>query len=185
MQTSQSIDLEDRLRERLKGKVLLVGIGNTLRGDDGLGPKIIEALDGKVQAELLDVGEVPESYTGRIISVRPDTIVLIDAVDFGGAPGSAVFLNAGEMAARFPQISTHKISLSVLAQWAEANGTTRVWLLGVQPESLKSQQQLTPTLQNTLELLCDLLKTGTDRVGTGVLAHPCRAKLGSELEVNA
>ena len=57
------------------------------------------------------------------------------------------------MVARFPQISTHKISLGLLAKRAEANGTTKAWLLGVQPESLKPGEELTPAVQATLELL--------------------------------
>jgi hypothetical protein len=89
------------------------------------------------------------------------------------------------MAARFPQISTHKISLGALAQWAEANGGTRAWLLAVQPESIKPGQQLTPTLQKTLELLRDFLKASLGHGGTGVLARPDRVKLGGEIEVHA
>ena len=58
-------------------------------------------------------------------------------MDFGAAPGSVVFLNSREMAARFPQISTHNISLGMLAKCVEAGGKTRAWLLGAQPESLK------------------------------------------------
>jgi hydrogenase maturation protease len=89
---------------------------------------------------------------------RFDNLIFLDAVDFGGEAGSAVLLNSDEMAARYPQISTHKISLGLLAKWAEANGTTKAWLLGVQPESLKPGGELTPTVQATLELLLELVR---------------------------
>jgi hydrogenase maturation protease len=99
-----------------------------------------------------------------------DHLVFLDAVEFGGAPGSVVFLDSGEMAARFPQISTHKISLGVWAMWVEAAGTTKAWLLGVQPESLKPSQSLTPTMQTTLaslrQLLCSLEPLQTKEVAT-------------------
>ncbi len=62
-----------------------------------------------------------------------------------------VLLNSDEMTARFPQISTHKISLGLLAKRVEANGTTKAWLLGVQPESLRPGEELTcpATLMST------------------------------------
>jgi hypothetical protein len=68
-----------------------------------------------------------------------------------------ILLDAEQMAARFPQISTHKISLGLLAKWVEASGKTKAWLLGVQPESLKAAQRLTPVVQETVEALKDLL----------------------------
>jgi hydrogenase maturation protease len=84
-------------------------------------------------------------------------LVFLDAVEFGAAPGSVVFLNSAEMAGRFPQVSTHKIALGVLAQCAETNGSTRAWLLGVQPESLQAGQPLTATMEQTLSVLREYL----------------------------
>ena len=69
-----------------------------------------------------------------------------------------MLLDSDEMAARFPQISTHKLSLGLLAKQVEANGRTKAWLLGVQPESLRPGEELTPAVRATLELLLDLLK---------------------------
>jgi hydrogenase maturation protease len=175
-------DLRQELEQCLTGRVCFMGLGNIDYGDDGFGVCLAEKLIAAGVPDVIIAGTAPDRCMGQAPGF--EHIVFLDAVEFGGAPGAVVFLDSAQMAARFPQISTHKISLGVLAQWAEANGSTKAWLLGAQPESLKSQPHLTPTLQKTLELLCDLLKTGTDRVGTGVLAHPCRAKLGNEMEVN-
>jgi hydrogenase maturation protease len=95
---------------------------------------------------------------GRFAQQGFDHLIFLDVVDFGGAAGSVVLLSSDEIAARYPQISTHKISLGLLAKWAEANGTTKVWLLGVQPESLKSGAELTPAVQAILELLLELVR---------------------------
>jgi hypothetical protein len=66
--------LRDEPKHRLKGKVLLIGIENPLRGDDASGPALIEVLANRVSSDLLDAGEVPESYVGRILEARADTI---------------------------------------------------------------------------------------------------------------
>jgi hydrogenase maturation protease len=81
----------------------------------------------------------------------------VDAVEFGGAAGSAFLVSASEIVCRFPQVSTHKISLGLLAKWVEADRRTKAWLLGVQPRSIAHGGQLTPALETTLNALCDLL----------------------------
>ena len=168
-------DLREQLVQRLPGRICLMGIGNMDRGDDGLGVRLAEAVaanrlssvDGvapqhlKMEAEerisVMVAGTTPERYLGQVTEAGFDHVVFLDAVEFGGAPGSVIFLNAEEMTARFPQVSTHRISLSVLAKWIEASGPTQTWLLGVQPESLKQRAGLSPVVQTTLELLAEWL----------------------------
>jgi len=88
------------------------------------------------------------------------------------------------MAARFPQVSTHKISLGLLARCLEANGRTRAWLLGVQPESLQPGAGLTPAVQNTLKILTELL--GKMAAANPAVAHSAlserRTLLGAPIE---
>ena len=110
------------------------------------------------RSHVVIAGTTPERFVGQVADENFDHVIFLDAVDFGGAPGSVVLLNSDEITARYPQISTHKISLGLLAKWAEANGTTKAWLLGVQPESLKPGGELTPAVRATLELLRELVR---------------------------
>jgi hydrogenase maturation protease len=153
-------NLREQLEQRLQGRVSLMGLGNADYGDDSFGVRLAEELLESVLPQgwrVVVAGNTPERFIGSVADQGCDHLVFLDAVEFGGAPGSAVFLDAQEMTARFPQISTHKISLGLLAKWAEANGTTKAWLLGVQPESLRPGQPLTPTMRRTLEALREML----------------------------
>jgi len=107
--------------------------------------------------EVLVAHTTPERRLARLTDGAFDHILFLDAVDFGGAPGSVVLLEADEIKARFPQISTHRISLGLLAQLVEAGVPTKVRLLGVQPESLKPGHRLSPAVEASLCLLRDLL----------------------------
>ena len=70
------------IRAKIKGKVCIVGIGNIIRGDDGLGPKLIEFLKSRpINADLFDCGTAPENYIFPILSTSCDTVVLVDASD--------------------------------------------------------------------------------------------------------
>jgi len=173
-------NLREEIERHLAGRICFMGLGNVDYGDDGFGVRLAEEFILSGVPDVIVAGTTPDRWMGQVTGF--DHIVFLDAIEFGGEPGAVVFLNSGQMAGRFPQISTHKISLGVLAQWVEASGTTKAWLLGVQAESLKPQRQLTPTLRETLEVLRDLL---THHVGTAAPGCPSERDLGSEMEVNA
>ncbi len=107
-------------------------------------------------------GAEPERYVSRITEGLFDNVIFLDAVEFGGAPGDVVLLNAEEMAVRFPQFSTHKLSLGLLAQLIEAGGVSKAWLLGVQPESLREGGSLSPKVQASVELLARVVRGLSD-----------------------
>src|SRR5574342_1091615 len=66
------------LRARLEGKrVLILGVGNRLRGDDAVGPLLVEHLQGKVDIPLIDAGEVPENYLGPIEESGADMNIIV------------------------------------------------------------------------------------------------------------
>ncbi|HTZ96368.1 MAG TPA: hydrogenase maturation protease [Terriglobales bacterium] len=151
-------DLRQQLGQSLSGRVCFMGLGNIDYGDDGFGVRLAEELTAAGVADVIVAATTPDRWISHFTGF--DHIVFLDAVEFGGAPGGVAFLDSAQVAARFPQISTHKISVQVLARWVELTGTTKAWLLGAQPVSLKPSSQLTPTLQVTLrslrQLLCSL-----------------------------
>jgi len=106
---------------------------------------------------VIVAGSSPDGWLRIVTDMKFDHLVFLDAVEFGAEPGSAVFLDSREIVTRYPQISTHKISLGVLANFIESNGVTKAWLLGVQPESLKQGHEISPTVRKTLNALRELL----------------------------
>ena len=173
-------DLREQLQQCFQGRVCLMGLGNVDYADDGFGVRLVEALakaEGRnprreglggragtgmnlaeCRTQYVIAGTAPERFVGGAGGVGCDHLLFVDAVDFGGTPGSAILLDSEQIIARYPQISTHKISLGLLAKWAEANGTTQAWLLGVQPESLEPGGELTLAVRDTLELLLELVR---------------------------
>jgi hydrogenase 3 maturation protease len=156
-------DLRTQLQQCFLGRFCLMGLGNVDCGDDGFGVRFVEALrDGGMGATndegLLVAGTTPERFIGRVTEGKFEHLIFLDAVQFGGAPGAVIFLNSEEMTSRFPQVSTHKISLGLLAKLVESGGKTKAWLLGVQPESLRPGADLSPSVRGTQELLGGLLQ---------------------------
>jgi len=167
--------LRDQLERCFRQRVCLMGVGNLAYGDGGFGIRLAEALiemrqppaasspddrfpPRKRQAlRIVIAGTVPERFIGQVMQAGCDHLIFLDAVEFGAAPGSVAFLDAAAAIARFPQISTHKISLGTLAKYVESSGPAKAWLLGVQPESVSPGAGLSPAVRETSKSLATLL----------------------------
>jgi hydrogenase 3 maturation protease len=152
----ETAGIEAELRRRLKGRVLLVGAGNTLRGDDGAGPELIALLDGKIDADLVDVGEVPESYFSRILEARADTVVFIDAANFGGAPGDVAVFEAEDIAGC--ALSTHQMPVDLFFRYIKQNGRAELFAVGIQPAQIGFGDPVSPGVEATVLALAELLR---------------------------
>jgi len=158
-------DLREQLRQCFQGRACLMGLGNVDYGDDGLGVYLAKAVAGRLAGlgedalvrNVINAGATPERLIGRVKELEYDHLLFIDAVEFGGEPGSVLLLDDEEMETRFPQISTHKISVNLLAKLIGEDGRTKVRLLGVQPGSLKPGRGLSPAVQKTADMLADVL----------------------------
>lgn len=169
-------DLVRQLKSCLAGNVCFIGIGNVDCGDDGFGVRLAEELQRRRVPNVVLAGTNPEVYLGQVGDRLFDHVLFLDAVAFGGEPGSTVLLNALEIMPRYPQVSTHKISSGLLAQWVESDGKTRAWLLGVEPGSVQPTSSLTGAVQTTLSVLADLLCSCTATQGSRLRAIEPAAK---------
>ena len=151
------LDLPAQLESALSGRVCFVGLGNADYGDDGFGVRLANELIAAGLHDVVIAGAALERSLGSIMDQGFDHVVFLDAVECGAEPGSLILMNTSEIAARFPQISTHKISLQLFAKWIESNGRSRVWLLGVQPESITQGSGVTAAVARTMKIVRDLL----------------------------
>ncbi|GAF74403.1 unnamed protein product [marine sediment metagenome] len=144
------------LKTLLKGKVVIVGIGNTLRGDDGFGPALIAKLKGKVKAACIDAGSAPENYTGKIIKERPETILIVDALHLGKSPGEFEILKKEDIARM--GFSTHDISPNMFIEYLENETQADIYILGLQPKSVSFGEEMSNSVKSALTEIADLIK---------------------------
>ncbi len=150
-------ELRADLRRCLAGRVCLVGVGNVDLGDDGFGVRLAEALDGAGEATVISAGTTPERWVGTIAREGFDSVVFLDAVEVDAPVGSAILLEQEEMAAVYPQISTHKLSLGTLARLIGSQCGSRVWLIGVRPSRLGYGEGLSGEVAGSLDALRALI----------------------------
>lgn len=102
--------------------ILVIGIGNPFRGDDGAGWAVIDALEGKVKAGVKlckqrgDIAELMDLFE------KHSTIYLIDACSMDALPGTWQRLDAhiDPLPPDNPQTSTHGMSISQAIALAKA-----------------------------------------------------------------
>ena len=116
------------------GDVLVIGVGNRERSDDALGPLVLDALAAaglSGHESLGDPGRLMDVWQGR------DSVVVIDAVDGAGPPGTVIEWTADGTPLPEPfAASTHALGIGSAVGLAETLGRmpARLTLLGVQGE---------------------------------------------------
>jgi len=148
---------------------LVLGLGNVLLKDEGVGVRVVEALralplppgidlcdGGTASLALLDV------LDGR------QKIVVVDAVDTGAVPGTIVRLTAADFLARpAVRVSLHELGFAETLQAAQRMGLTpaELVILGVQPRTVACGLDLSPQLAARIPHLVDLVlgELGLDR----------------------
>ena len=149
------MSLRASLSSRLIGRVTILGVGNRLKGDDGAGPALIDRLFGRVSAECIDTGEVPENFLEVVVRTAPDTILIVDAGDFGGEAGAARLFEAAAVAES--GISTHGLSLSAVCLYLEQRLGVAPVVLAVQPAHIRLDEPLSEPVSASLDRLVSLL----------------------------
>ncbi|MCX6355828.1 MAG: hydrogenase maturation protease [Candidatus Aureabacteria bacterium] len=147
-------DLGSFLRERAGKRIAVVGIGNTLRGDDGAGSLLAQRLLARGVRSVFDGGSAPENHAAGAAAMRPDTVLLVDAARFGGEAGEARLMGSGEICGG--TLSTHGASLALFARYLAAQCGCEVAFLGIQPGDTAVASAVSISVETTLHELEEL-----------------------------
>lgn len=147
--------LQHQLNSFMEGHVCLMGIGNRHLHDDGVGSYIAEALEPCPEFDSIDTGFIPENYLEAVADKHPDSILLVDATDFGGEPGQARLLYPDKVA--YSGVSTQAGSLRMLTEYMQARTRAKVALLAIQPADTSAGESLSPHVADTFNDLLENL----------------------------
>lgn len=142
------------------GKNLILGVGNLLLTDEGIGihavRKLLEMEGLPEDLEIVDGGTAGLNLLYYLEGV--DRLVIIDAVETGGPPGTLVRLAGDKIPAYMAlKISPHEITLPDFLAAARLRDLypKEVIVWGMQPQSLDVGVELSPPLAAMLDSLVD------------------------------
>jgi len=131
--------------------MLFIGVGNVLKRDDGVGVVISKQIIERPAVRALTVEVSIENYIGKINSLEPEEIVIIDCMELGSSPGTYRIMELEDL--EDITFNTHNISLGRLADFFPYP----TYVLGIQPLSLEFGDQLSPPVQDSARYIIHLI----------------------------
>ena len=137
-------------------RVLVLGVGNPIMSDDGVGQRLLQALAARAPAldgiEFLDAGTLGLVLLPRL--ERCAALLALDAAQLGGAPGELRVYEGAQLDEflKTARTSVHELGLRDLLDAARLTGSlpARRALVGVQPARLGWGTELSPAVEAAL-----------------------------------
>lgn len=158
---------------RKASRILVIGVGNTLLQDDGVGVRVIEALraESEEEFEIVDGGTVGLALLPMVEDA--DAIIVVDASELGEAPGTLRIFH-GEAIDR--QLSgkrrtVHEVALSDLFSAAAIRGRCPAQraLVAIQPGCTEWGLETTEPLSAAIPEACAAIRALAARWRQGAL----------------
>lgn len=142
--------------------IVILGLGNLLYGDEGFGVRAAEKLymawDFPGHVEIVDGGT--QGHTLLTFVEEADKLLVLDAVDFGGEPGTVVQREDAEIPAWLSglKISPHQNSFSEVLALAQLQDRlpAHIVLIGVHPAAMNLGDGLSPQTRSRMDAVLNM-----------------------------
>lgn len=154
-------------------KIVVLGVGNTLLQDEGVGVRAVEVLQQRYalpsEVAVVDGGTAGMELLECLEDL--DHLIIVDCVRVGQPPGTVIRRVDDEVPQFFrTKISPHQIGVSDVLAALQLRGRfpQRLALVGIQPESLETGVELTPRIAATLPTVLVAVLEELRRAGVAV-----------------
>jgi len=156
MDIASSLGLD---RVPMNKETCLVGMGNTLLRDDGAGVYIAEGVNKGIASgglRIQVVEDVLEAYAFKLAELDCANILIVDAIQTTGEPGSVAFGELAEFTEILNDFSTHKLALNMCEKIFNEHGK-KTYLLGINAGDVDFGEGMTRAVKETADLLIETL----------------------------
>ena len=152
-------------------KILIAGIGDLLRSDDGFGPRVVNKLENMSLPKNVVVKDYGTSGLDLIFDLENyDEVIFVDAIDFEGKAGEIKVIepkprkiNQKEVV-RVINFSLHEIDLEKIIELASSLNILpkRIMIIGCKPKDLsfglKLSEEVEKAIDRTIEIILEKIK---------------------------
>ena len=157
--------------------ILVLGLGNILLSDEGVGVRIVEALDASHnlprEVDVLDGGTSGMDLLDMV--AERDCVIVADAVHASGPPGRVIRLEGEEIKMLFEtRFSPHQLGLSDLLAALRLldKAPRRVIVIGVVPQELSLGMDLSPAVADGRDTAVTMILDELNRLGVAPTPRP-------------
>jgi hydrogenase maturation protease len=156
--------------EGQQNQITVLGVGNILFRDEGVGIRVIEQLMEKYgfpeNVSLVDGGVLGLSLLGVISEA--DRLIVVDAIRNGGSPGDLYRLVGEEIPKRvFAKNSLHQVDLLEALTLCQAlDRVPETVIIGIEPEDISTLSiDLSEAIHSRIDHMVEMVLDELDRLG--------------------
>jgi hydrogenase maturation protease len=148
-------------KEAIQPRITVLGIGNLLLRDEGVGVHLIQRLADKVNSpniKLIDGGTTPDILS--LVDDNIDKLIIIDAAVVGDKPGTIYRFDIADLDSGNPSpISLHELGLANSLKIMNLFGSCpkEVTIIGIEPKVIDYGLELSPELEKKMPRLMELV----------------------------
>lgn len=149
----------------ISNSIGIIGVGNPLRKDDGIGIVLLDYIR-KESERLPETVSFVDGGTGGMnllhLLNRFDLVIFLDAVNFNGVPGETRFFSFDEIISQkeISMVSTHNADIFQIIKLSQElkECPDQIFVFGVQPADVSFGEGLTDMIQNKIDDIVTTMK---------------------------
>ena len=160
-------------------RALIIGCGNSLRGDDGAGPEVVRRLTARGLPDGVGCVDAATAGIDVALSMRSvPQVIVVDACRSGSPPGTLIEVSGAEVEQLPPPsgISVHSLRWDhalAFARWRlAAEYPAEVTVLLIEGERFEYGEPLSPAVEEGIERVCGRILKDLLVVAAADTAHP-------------
>ncbi len=144
--------------------ILVLGLGNLLLGDEGIGVHTAQALLSDTLPDGVKVLDIGTAILDALLDLEDaDFVIVVDAVKADGTPGTVYRIPFNDMARPECIGSMHGFDLSRVLALTQRQTAPEVLVIGVEPGMIDWSLELSPGVQPALPVVIEQVKIEIDR----------------------
>jgi hydrogenase maturation protease len=147
-------------KAKVNVKTVVLGIGNLLLTDEGVGVHVARALQSHELGKDASVLEVGTSFLEALPAIEcADRVIIVDAMQGGEAPGTVYRVPFDDCARPECIASMHGFDLSRVIYLAGRQSTPEVIVIGVEPARIEWGTEISEEVRTVLPELLEVIRT--------------------------
>lgn len=144
-------------------KTLVLGLGNTILSDDGVGPRVAEEIGGRIVNEEVTILETCVAGLGLLdVLAGYDRAIIVDAIQtVGGAAGQVYRLDPHDLGSAMHVTSPHDVDFTTAMELGRRLGVAlpgEVVIFAVEARDVTTfSEECTPDVRRAIPLCADMV----------------------------
>ncbi len=161
LEENRDPSLSLRVTDKSRPRIAILGIGNLLLKDEGVGVHLVQKLASVVDdadVKIIDAGTYPDFLS--LVDDSTDKLIIVDAIKAGDRPGTIYRFNFDDMDLdAVAPVSLHDIGvLDSLKTMAFLNRRPKsAVIIGIEPRTIDFGLELSPEIEDKLPGMIELV----------------------------